>query len=257
MNKLLALLTIFGLSVAVLLWQTVQALGDAQPMATVPAGFAVVELFTSEGCSSCPPADEVLSELVSAGRENVIPLSFHVDYWNDLGWRDPFSAAAYSARQRRHAEVLGERRVYTPQVVINGRVEAVGSRRSQIEALLARVLGEPTASPAKIELSARADGEHRVTVSHHVQGAPAGTELTLLLVQVRASSLVSRGENASLQLTHSNVVRVMKSATSGEHTSLTIPDGLAASELSVVALLEDARTLATVAAARVSVLPRL
>ena len=91
----------------------------------------VVELFTSQGCSSCPPADAYLGEL--AQRDDVLALSFHVDYWNYIGWRDPFSKRQWSARQRAYGDTLKRRYVYTPQIVVDGAAEAVGSKRSQVE----------------------------------------------------------------------------------------------------------------------------
>lgn len=98
----------------------------------------IVELFTSQGCSSCPPADRFLTELAAREEFEIIPLSFHVDYWNYIGWTDPFSSPAWSDRQRHYARSFGGNRVYTPQMVVNGRWEGVGSNRREIARLLER-----------------------------------------------------------------------------------------------------------------------
>src|SRR3954452_5453128 len=92
--------------------------------------FAVIELFTSEGCSSCPPADELVSRLLSENKQNIYILSFHVDYWNRLGWKDSFSDPAFSARQKQYANYLSLDGVYTPQIVVNGEHQFVGSDES-------------------------------------------------------------------------------------------------------------------------------
>src|SRR5712671_4480747 len=94
----------------------------------------VVELFTSQGCSSCPPADALLAEL--AKRPDVLALSFHVDYWDRLGWKDPYSSRAATDRQNRYAKLLALHTVYTPQIVVDGKWEAVGSDRADVERAL-------------------------------------------------------------------------------------------------------------------------
>src|SRR6516162_11255938 len=94
----------------------------------------MVELFTSEGCSSCPPADALLTEL--AGRPDVLALSFHVDYWDRLGWKDPFSSPAATERQQRYAELLRLATVYTPQMVVDGKWQAVGSDHAEVKRAL-------------------------------------------------------------------------------------------------------------------------
>src|SRR4051794_13625985 len=112
---------------------------------------AVVELFTSQGCASCPPADALLSEL--AKRPNVIALSFPVDYWDYLGWKDTLAQPAFTARQRGYAHLRGDRQVYTPQLIVNGRKPCVGSDRAQIEQFMNPETNGAPAFPAEVTVS--------------------------------------------------------------------------------------------------------
>src|SRR4051812_46079004 len=142
--------------------------------ASRPAGVAVVELFTSEGCSSCPPADRLLADLASeAARvgQPVFTLSFHVDYWNGLGWADPFSRPAYSERQRSYADALGGG-TYTPEMTVNGKAAFVGSDAARARSEVRKALSRP--APAHFDgLGAVADGGN-VRVTFAVSGAPRG-----------------------------------------------------------------------------------
>jgi hypothetical protein len=143
----------------------------------------VVELFTSQGCSSCPPADAFLAEL--AAKPGVIALGFHVDYWDRLGWKDPLSAAGSTERQHQYAKWLGRREVYTPQMVVDGKHEFVGSDRNEINATIAL----PAVAIAPVSFSG-----DRSAVS---VGAGDGRGKVLLVRYVLArSNAVSAGENA-------------------------------------------------------------
>src|SRR5438105_352574 len=107
--------------------------GQPAPKATGPEGPLVLELFTSQGCSSCPPADKLLTHLATSAVDRpVAPLSFHVDYWNDLGWADPYSLPAWTERQRQYARALGDSSVYTPELVVGGAAGFVGSNSGAI-----------------------------------------------------------------------------------------------------------------------------
>jgi len=195
----------FLLSSALLIGVGLLRSGPATPAATASRVPVVVELFTSEGCSSCPAADALLLELERIqpvpGAE-IISLSEHVDYWNRLGWRDPFSAPAYTERQRAYAQQLGSG-VYTPQAVVNGQQEMVGSKRA---ALLAAIAAAARAPRATVQATI-ASGTLRVQVS----GAPAGrTAVLLALTETGLSTQVGRDENAGRLLRHPAVVRELR-----------------------------------------------
>ena len=211
----------------------------------------VLELFTSQGCSSCPPADALLSELHqrSTAGEPIVALSYHVDYWNYLGWEDPFSSPYYSARQRDYTERL-RARTYTPQLVVNGTHELVGSRSKEVKALVDRAIAARSAT-AVPTVTVEHDGS-QVAVSYALEQDRPEHRVTALLVQREATSAVRRGENRGRQLSHHNVVRQMKHAPAAAvgNFSLTVPDGLTAREVSVVLLVQDVETQAIVGATR-------
>lgn len=166
--------------------------------------FAVLELFTSEGCSSCPPADRLLPQLASLN-SNIIPVSFHVDYWNHLGWTDPFSKAEYSERQREYGEHFHLESIYTPQLIINGEYELVGSSRSTAETDIKKALEENPEVHIKIDDVKRND--NKLWVSCHLDGNWKQTDLASALVQKHAEMKIKGGENNGAELSHTNVVR--------------------------------------------------
>jgi hypothetical protein len=166
-----------------------------------PAGPpVVVELFTSQGCSSCPPADEFLGEL--AARGDVLALSFHVDYWNYIGWEDPFSMPEATERQRGYRHALGLRVAYTPQMVIDGRSDAVGSNRGAVEAAI-------TAAAANVHVAVAFAGDagtgYSVRLPETALDAPA--TVWLVLYDRSHETAVKRGENTGRTIRNSNVVR--------------------------------------------------
>lgn len=167
-----------------------------------PAGErpVVVELFTSEGCSSCPPADALLVDL--ANRPDVLALSFHVDYWDRLGWKDPSSSPEATARQQQYARLLGIGTVYTPQIVVDGRREAVGSDRAAVERALAAARHEPSGVPVRLALD---HGQARITMGRGSDTASAS--VVLIGFDRRRVDTVERGENSGRTLTHVDVVR--------------------------------------------------
>ena len=191
-----------------------------------PSSFAVLELFTSEGCSSCPPADRLLPQLVTLD-SNVIPLSFHVDYWNHLGWTDPFSKAEFSERQKHYAERFHLESMYTPHLVINGEYELVGSSRSVAEADIKKVLKEKSAVTIRIDEVKKAGT--RLSVGCYLEGDWKQTNVAAVLVQKHAEVNVRAGENGGVNLSHINVVRsfVQKPAHQKLSFEMEIPADLA------------------------------
>jgi hypothetical protein len=179
--------------------------GSAGAVETVPV---LVELFTSEGCSSCPSADRVLAELEAEQPVEgalIVPLSLHVDYWNRLGWKDPFSDPMYSARQHGYSDSSGRR--YTPQMVVDGKWRFIGSAGKKARAAVAAAAAEPKA-PASIRAERLAAGRVRLAVEIAPLSKPAGEVLvSLALVENSLATQVKRGENAGRRLEHAAVVR--------------------------------------------------
>jgi hypothetical protein len=168
-------------------------------------GFAVLELFTSEGCSSCPPADAVLEEIQQDFQNQpVYILAFHVDYWNHLGWKDQFSQAAFTQRQRQYSQSLGSGSLYTPQLVINGTKEFVGSNKRDIVNEINANLGVTTTDALTLDCSVH---ENKITVQYKGILDHERAELVLALVQKNAQSNVKAGENSGRRLSHIQIVR--------------------------------------------------
>ena len=162
----------------------------------------VVEMFTSQGCSACPPADAILAEL--AGRDDVLALSFHVDYWDYIGWPDTLADPAHTRRQRAYAGRFGRRYVYTPQVVVNGGAEGVGSDRDAVLELLAAA--RPSRDVA-VDLARGADGSLEVQVP--AASGPVAADVWMVVFDARRVVHVDRGENAGRTLEYANVVRAL------------------------------------------------
>lgn len=194
--------------------ETTMAVGDPDR----PKVPVVVELFTSEGCSSCPPADEVLANLVntqSISGVEVIGLSEHVDYWNQLGWADPFSSAQYSDRQNLYANAFGQNGIYTPQMVVGGTAEFNGSDARRARAAIVKAASEPTAT---VDLAFSTDSlatrDQPLRISVKISALPKlstgdTAEVVLVILENGLASSVSRGENRGRELKHTAVVRQM------------------------------------------------
>jgi hypothetical protein len=168
-------------------------------------GFALVELFTSEGCSSCPPADKLLEKLQQENASQpVYVIAFHVDYWDHQGWKDRFSDRAYTERQRRYADWLRVESIYTPQVVVNGSGEYVGSD----EARIVKAVNAAVNRMADNTLTLTSQTENnQLKVNYELTGQTGKKALFLALVQKKANTQVKAGENEGRALTHVQIVR--------------------------------------------------
>jgi hypothetical protein len=187
----------------------------------------VLELFTSQGCSSCPPADLLLGQF--AKRDNVLALSFPVNYWDHLGWRDTLAKDAFNERQRAYAGARGDREIYTPQIVVNGLVHTVGSQKSAVEAAILKTDRQLRAAWVPVSLEC-AGGDARLQAGD----APAGSDLRSgkLWLAFYSNSVtvdIGRGENHGREITYTNVVRQLIPAGNWEgsevHYQVKIPQG--------------------------------
>jgi hypothetical protein len=208
-------LTSFLPSAVPLLLSLVASGEPTAPQSTSPGRSPVlVELFTSEGCSSCPPADDALSRLEKGQPVNgaqVIALEWHVDYWNRLGWVDPFSSAEATGRQEAYSTAFHIDGVYTPQVVIDGQKQLVGGLREVAE----EIANAARRSKARVQLSSTSAAANAVEIRIQVSALPAAprkedAELWLALTESDLQSDVLRGENAGRKLKHASVVRRAK-----------------------------------------------
>ena len=179
----------------------------------------VVELFTSQGCSSCPPADAILGKLKL--RDDIIALTFPVDYWDYLGWKDTLASPAFSKRQRNYARARGDRQIYTPQMVLNGRIHVVGNQPKAIDAAIRSV-----AKDSSVKITMEADGDAiRVSASNEDgsdTSALGKATLWLVLFNGEEAVKISRGENRGNTLTYYNVVRQMAPIGMWEGTPMSI-----------------------------------
>jgi hypothetical protein len=211
----------------------------SSPAADSTTGFAIVELFTSEGCSSCPAADVLAASISAENNRNIHFLAFHVDYWNQYGWKDIFSSNNYTARQEQYAGFFKLKSIYTPQVVVNGKTEFVGSNESKLRSAIQNELKTPPAASINLETTS----DTRTVTVKCALGNAVNSVLNVALVQKQAEVQVKRGENAGKILRHIDIVRGFKKVAvltdNPDAVILYIPEGLSAKDLKVVAYLQN------------------
>ena len=204
----------------------------------------VVELFTSQGCSSCPPADKLMHDL--AKRDDVIALALHVDYWDYIGWKDEFADPSYSERQRGYAIEAGRRSVYTPQMIINGTTDIVGARPME----LAKAISEHAAKPALVTLSVARNGD---AVSISATTTHRGDALLVHMVryQPERTARITRGENAGHTLSYANVTQDWKILQEWDGVTALELEAQAVGEHPLVVMIQEGRTGPILAAAQI------
>lgn len=218
-----------------------------------PQPVVVLELFTSQGCSSCPPADQALQDLTQQAAkagQAVYGLSFHVDYWDRLGWRDPFSSKQFTDRQRQYDRAL-QSQTYTPQLVINGQEDVIGGQRGRIQQAIQTIQKQPASAFIGVDGRVSQDAK-QVTVNYELS-ASGPYRVNVALVQKEAKTSVQNGENGGRTLVNTNVVRQFKTietATTSGSVTLPFPTGLTTDQTAVLVYVQRTDTGQVVGAKR-------
>ena len=215
-------------------------------------GFAVVELFTSEGCSSCPPADQLVAKIEKEVKDRpVYILAYHVDYWDHTGWKDGFSSADYSKRQQDYAAYLHIQTVYTPQIVVNGRMEFVGSEEAVLRAAISGNLEKAQGSPLNLSVSTAT--KNQADIKYTTGKIDKNTALYIAILQKNAQTKVGGGENSGRTLSHVQIVRKLQKVAlhggSGE-TKVSLPDGFDKQNWEIIGFLQNTGNGEVIGAAR-------
>lgn len=216
-------------------------------------GFALVELYTSEGCSSCPPADRLLAKIAQEYKDKeVYVLAYHVDYWNRLGWKDVFSSPQYSERQRTYSGYLKLDGVYTPQAIVNGHTEFVGSEETAMNNAIKQALAQNPAG--RLELSGLKLNGNKASLQYRLSGVTGGNTLMLAVIKKYAQTQVKAGENNGKMLPHINIVQklqpvILKSDTG--NTEIVLPDGFNDKKWAILGFVQNSRNGAILAVQKV------
>ena len=238
--KFLLPIIVFSVSLLTISFSTVSL---KNKMTKEQDGFALIELFTSEGCSSCPPADEALEEIQKKYNDkDVLVLSYHVDYWNKLGWKDIFSDVSFTQRQEYYSNIFRLNNIYTPQVVVNGKKEFIGSNKSKLISSIEEQLNERPAVSIKLNVVQNTEG--KIDVHYSAEGVDAKKEQAILvLIQKMATNEIRKGENKGRTLHHINIVRnIIYLPLKEKTTNFTLPAGLQKEDIFVAGFIQNKRS---------------
>lgn len=223
----------------------VVCLCDVNGQPTESKSVAIVELFTSEGCSSCPLADETLQEMTGILQKegkNVLPLAFHVTYWNRLGWIDPYSQEIFTERQKKYVNTVKFSQLYTPQAVVNGQQEFVGSDPISFRNLVT----EAVSKADQYSIQACVSNTDTTRITYQVNKQPKNVILNVAIVENYSENHVSKGENKNRTLKHYNIVRVFNTyeiANPRGEVDLQWPEGLKKENSKVILYLQQPKSL--------------
>lgn len=218
-------------------------------------GFALVELYTSEGCSSCPPADKLLAKIAQEYKDKeVYVLAYHVDYWNRLGWKDVFSSPQYSERQRTYSVYLNTSDgVYTPQAIVNGRAEFVGSEEAKMNTAIKQALAQNPSG--HLELSGLKLNGAKASLQYRASGIPGGNTLMLAIIKKYAQTQVKAGENNGRMLPHINIVQKLQGISlknDAGNAEISLPDGFNVKDWAIVGFVQSKSNGAILAVQKVA-----
>ena len=228
------------LFIAVILLIGLTAFGQNNSEKKTVKGFALLELYTSEGCSSCPPADELMGRIQQEYQDdNLYVLAYHVDYWDRQGWKDVFSNADYTKRQYDYAKFLGKEPIYTPQLIINGRADYIASQETLVRNGIKSALSKPVTTNLSLEAS---QANNNLNVNYNIEGTFKNSSLFIAIAQKAAKSNVKRGENANRILSHYQIVHHLHSVALKDKkgtVSIHLPKSFNEKEYEVIGFVQD------------------
>jgi hypothetical protein len=219
-------------------------LNPVQP--TENQGFILFELFTSQGCSSCPSADKLIEKTIQEAQKSgkkIFVLSYHVDYWDRLGWKDPYSQAQFTKRQYDYADWLNSDNVYTPQIVVNGQEEFVGSDSKKLNMAIDKI--QEGITNIRIEFKNVEWKNNEVNFEINLSDLPKNGELNVAVISKTTENYILRGENEGLKLKGANVVRVLQKISSSSlqfKTSLSLPKDMEKQNAQIITFIQDKQT---------------
>ncbi|MBF4465106.1 thioredoxin family protein [Flavobacterium sp. LC2016-12] len=227
--------------IAVILLIGITAFGQNNPEKKAVKGFALLELYTSEGCSSCPPADELMGRIQNEYKDfNLYVLAYHVDYWDKQGWKDIFSKADYTKRQYDYAKFMEKDPIYTPQLIINGKIDYIASQETAVRNGIKSALSKSAVAQLSLDASQH---DIKLNVNYNVSKVTQNNRLFIAVVQKSAKSNVKRGENAHRILSHYQIVRSLSSfALTGNlkgTASVAIPKDFNGKDYEIIGFVED------------------